>query len=840
MARLTVGVGVLLSLLLLGIAAHSTDIPPTVILNEVAWGGADWDHTAEWIELLNVSGESITLDGWRLISSDGSPNVLLHGTLAPWNLEHPEDGLLLLERANDRAAPDVAADIIYAGALDDGGEALFLIDARGQVVDSANAPAYPNDVAPWPAGTGAQGVPTHASMERIDVTAGDSSSNWGSWRPSVDDPPLLVVKGSPKRQNSAFNIPPLAVLTFQPAVPRPGEPARFDATSSSDANDEIVSYQWDFGDGQIAEGSIVDHTFLEVGRYTVTLAVVDGKGRVTSLTQSVRVLVTSPPTADFSILPALPDRSLHAMDVLGFQDESHDTDGQLLAWSWRFGDDAEAQGERVLHGYDAPGTYLVWLAVTDDQGELAVQTQSITILSRPPVSRFTFEPARPNQNEPARFDASSSWDPDGTIASYRWDFDNDGSIDFESTDPFTNHAFAESGDHVVKLQVVDDDGVTSYPTDRTSEALSGPSLIRVNASPTALFSVSSFDPLEAESVVFTDASFDTDGIISAWEWDFGDGANSDEASPVHAYEDAAVAVVTLTVTDDNGATHTTEARIRVGNLGPSAAIAVDESTRPTQEAFGLDASASADPSPNGSIVQYEWDFNGDGAYEQTTTRSGVSHSYEDNGTYTVRCRVTDNGGATAVSAAIELVVLNRPPRVTRISWTPADPHDGEDVSFAGAGSDPDGDIVRLFWDFGDEHVEVGSTATQAFATDETFTVSLTVEDNDGARSEPYSFEVTIANAPPLAAFSALHLDGRTVALDAQASRDPSPDGQIVHVAWDFGDGTTCPGTPFACGETGRLTPVHFYSEPGTYIVTLVVVDEQGALSRARTTIEIVE
>ena len=44
----------------------------------------------------------------------------------------------------------------------------------------------------------------------------------------------------------------------------------------------------------------------------------------------------------------------------------------------------------------------------------------------------------------------------------------------------------------------------------------------------------------------------------------------------------------------------------------------------------------------------------------------------------------------------------------------------------------------------------------------------------------------------------------------------------------------------ACGATGRLTPVHFYSEAGTYIVTLVVVDEQGALSRAHETIEILE
>ncbi|MBU0596028.1 PKD domain-containing protein, partial [Candidatus Bipolaricaulota bacterium] len=564
------------------------------------------------------------------------------------------------------------------------------------------------------------------------------------------------------------------------------------------------------------------------------------KGRVTSLTQSVRVLVTSPPTADFSILPAFPDRGLHAMDILGFQDESYDADGELLAWDWRFGDGSEAHGERVLHAYDAHGTYLVWLAVTDDQGENAVQTQSITVLSHPPVSQFTFDPARPNQGEPARFDASTSWDPDGAVASYRWDFDNDGRIDVESTDPTTDHAFAESGDHVVTLLVVDDDGVASYSADRAGEPLSGSTLVSVNASPTALFSVSSFDPLETETVTFTDASFDTDGIVTAWKWDFGDGATSDEASPAHVYQDAGTLTVTLAVTDDNGAARATEARIRVGNLAPSASLTVDEPSKPTHTAFRFDASASSDPSPSGSIVQYEWDFDGDSAYDQTTTSSSVGHGYEDDGTYVVRCRVTDNANGTAVSGDLRLIVLNQPPRVTRISWTPQHPVDGEDVSFTGTGDDPDGDVVRWFWDFGDELIVVGASASKSFPADETFTITLAVEDDDGARSHPYSFALTIANAPPLALFSAVRLDSRTVVFDARESRDPSPDGQIVHVAWEFGDGATCPGTPSACGEVGRLTPVHFYSEPGTYIVTLVVVDEQGALSRSRETIEILE
>jgi len=830
----------LLALVTLAFGVGATYIPSTIVINEIAWGGAVWDHTAEWIELVNVSDKPINLDGWRLVSSDGSPNVLLHGTLEAWDPEVPEGAFLLLERANDASVPGMTADIIYAGALDDGGEALFLLDSEGRLVDSANAPEVPDAVTAWPAGSGAQGAPAHASMERVDVTAGDDPGNWASWRPDDDTPLLLDVTGSPRHQNSAFNIPPLVVLAFQPVVPRPGELTRFDATASSDANDEIVSYHWDFGDGQTSDGPIVDHTFLEAGRYTVTLTLIDGKGRAASRTHLVRVLVTALPTIDFSILPSLPERGLHTMDVLGFQDESHDADGELLAWDWRFGDGDEDHGERVLHSYEAPGTYLIWHSVLDDQGERAIQTRSITILSRPPVPEFTFEPARPNQDQAIRFDASSSWDPDGSIVRYRWDFDGDGVIDMDSFDPITEHSFAESGDHTVSLHVVDDTGVESYPVDPAAEPLSGPPLISVNASPTALFSVSTFEPLETESITFADASFDIDGTVVEWEWNFGDEASSNDVSPTHAYDVAADVVVSLTVTDDNGATHTTQAQLRVGNLAPSAALAVDETSKSTHSAFRLDASASSDPSPKGSIAQYEWDFDGDGAYDRTTTQSTVSHSYDDDGTYTARCRVTDNGGGTAVSEDIELVVVNQPPRVTRVSWTPDDPRDSGEIVFTGVGDDRDGDVLRWFWDFGDGRVVVGETATHTFPRDKTFTVTLTVEDDDRTRSEPYVFSIAIANTPPLALLSTSKLDAHTVVFDATASYDPSPDGQIVHVAWDFGDGTTCPGTPSACGATGRLTPVHFYSKAGTYIVTLVVVDEQGALSRTEKTIEILE
>jgi len=840
MAQRAIGGGTLLLCLAISLfcGAQIDETPSSVIINEVAWGGATWDPTAEWIELFNTTSEPIDVSGWRLVSSDGSPNILLHGRLEPWIADASADAFLLLERAGDRSAPGVSADIIYAGALDDGGEALFLLDADGRVVDSANAPSLPNDITPWPAGCGADGASSNASMERIETTGSDTPSNWATWH-SVDHPEEAA-NGTPKRRNSVFNIPPLASMSYEPARPVPGQPVQFDASASSDANDEIVSYRWMFGDTTTGEGAIVEHTYRDPGGYNVTLTVTDDTGRETNLSHLVRVLVTMPPTADFSIVPSFPERRFHALDTLGFQDESHDLDGNLVAWEWRFGDGTQADKERVFHQYQSPGDYVVWLAVTDDQGERAVQTRSISILSRPPVAHFTFAPDHPNQGQPVRVDASSSWDPDGEVAMYRWDFDDDGIIDLETTEAVTERAFAESGDYVIRLEVIDDEGVPSYPVDFDAGPLYRPPTVSVNGSPVALFSVSCFEPRETQVVSFTDASFDADGLIAAYEWDFGDGVTSTEPSPTHAYDVAGAVTVSLTVTDDHGAVHTTEAELRIANLSPSAVLSVDETSRQTDQTFLLDASASSDPSPNGSIVQVEWDFDGDGTYDRTTTATAITQSYDDDGQYTVRCRVTDNGGATDVSDSVTLEVTNRPPHVTRVSWSPKQPDDTEQVTFSGVGDDPDGDIARWFWTFCGGTIDGGSTVAYTFPTDGVFTVSLTVEDDDGERSDPHLLEVSIANAAPVARIALSRRDGRTIAFHAQDSYDPSPDGQIVHVAWDFGDGTTCPGTPWACGDGDRMAPVHFYSEPGTYIVTLVVVDEQGALSFAEQSIKIFE
>ncbi|MEK6753629.1 MAG: lamin tail domain-containing protein [Chloroflexota bacterium] len=140
----------------------------SIIINEIAWGGtASGLSDDEWMELYNPGNKSINLSGWRLSAADGTPNILLSGSIAP-------DGYFLLERGatltDNTTVANMAASQIYTGnSLENEGETLTLYDGSNRVIDTANVNA-----GPWPAGTASS---TYASMERD----GTSAENDGSW-----------------------------------------------------------------------------------------------------------------------------------------------------------------------------------------------------------------------------------------------------------------------------------------------------------------------------------------------------------------------------------------------------------------------------------------------------------------------------------------------------------------------------------------------------------------------------------------------------------------------------------------------------------------------------------
>jgi len=95
---------------------------------------------------------------------------------------------------------------------------------------------------------------------------------------------LIKVKGE-----GIPNQPPKASFTFSPKNPLVNEEITFNASASTDPDGSIVSYEWDFGDGETASGKVVTHAYSDAGSYTVTLTVTDDDAATHSISKKVNV-----------------------------------------------------------------------------------------------------------------------------------------------------------------------------------------------------------------------------------------------------------------------------------------------------------------------------------------------------------------------------------------------------------------------------------------------------------------------------------------------------------------------------------------------------------------------
>jgi PKD repeat protein len=132
---------------------------------------------------------------------------------------------------------------------------------------------------------------------------------------------------------------------------------------------------------------------------------------------------------------------------------SSDAAGTIGAYSWSFGDGAGASGAAPSHTFDAPGSYLVTLTVTNNHGQTATAVNVVTV-DAPPTAAFTIAPNPVMVGVSVTFDASSSTRPPNLSAGYVWTFGDGGT----AGGPVVNHAYAKPGSYGVTLLVFDSDG----------------------------------------------------------------------------------------------------------------------------------------------------------------------------------------------------------------------------------------------------------------------------------------------------------------------------------------------------------------------------------------------
>ena len=162
-----------------------------------------------------------------------------------------------------------------------------------------------------------------------------------------------------------------------------------------------------------------------------------------------------PPNADFDYDPPNP----YTDEVIQFTDLSTDSDGIIVSWDWDFGDSQTSSNQNPTHSYPENITYTVTSTVTDDDGATDSISKDITVLNQNPVADAN-GPYFGIVGEDITFDGSGSYDPDGSIVSWDWDFGDTTSGSGETT----THAYTNLGDYTVTLTVTDDDGGTDTDT----------------------------------------------------------------------------------------------------------------------------------------------------------------------------------------------------------------------------------------------------------------------------------------------------------------------------------------------------------------------------------------
>ncbi|HTD80773.1 MAG TPA: PKD domain-containing protein, partial [Thermoplasmata archaeon] len=215
---------------------------------------------------------------------------------------------------------------------------------------------------------------------------------------------------------------------------------------------------------------------------------------------------------------------------------------------------------------------------------------------QPPVASFIANPSRANPGAPIAFDASPSYDPDGTIVWYAWEFGDSTT----GTGVSASHVYAAPGTYAVNLTVVDNSSLSDTVSDT----------VVVNRAPVAAFSYSPTTIYIAVVVTFDgSASTDDVGVVS-WTWNFGDGAVGSGSTATHSYVRKGVFLATLTVTDDLGLTDATTRQVRVSNRAPRI-IQSDPDLVPVQ--LGPEKNRSFTvlaTDPDADLLTYTWRVDG--------------------------------------------------------------------------------------------------------------------------------------------------------------------------------------------------------------------------------------
>lgn len=434
--------------------------------------------------------------------------------------------------------------------------------------------------------------------------------------------------------------PPQAAFNFRSDCG--ADMLHFEFTNTSEVNPaEDVTYLWKFD----AAGSVTSdqenphYTFPAFGSYEVSLTVTNGGCSHTYM----QTITISNEQADFVI-----NNSNNASNNEVCRDSRftlraiNSTAANINTYTWTVAGNTTNGPRNFETAINQNGNYDVTLRIIDQNGCPHTITKPNFLHIVGPTAAFNTVINTPCLDSPVTFtDASST---DNTITNRIWNF-GDGTL-VQNGSAQVTHAYTRAGDFPITLTVEDQRGC--------KDASSIITPIHITA-PTAAFTAENTTFCPKLPLKFNNTSR---GENLSYLWTFGDGNTSDEAAPEHTYEDTDQTYsVQLTVTDQQGCTHTTNFTDYVTAITPKAALSASDDLYlcPPSEVFFTNESRDYNA--------VRWDFdNGN-----TSTKEEPVQFFNDYRNYTVRLYAIGYGGCEDVA---EKIIQIANPRAVQIDYSP--------------------------------------------------------------------------------------------------------------------------------------------------------------------------
>ncbi len=563
-----------------------------------------------------------------------------------------------------------------------------------------------------------------------------------------------------------------------------------DGTGSYDPEGKPLDYVWTIDGMLFAGGPTVTQAPFPAGTFTITLTVTDFYG-ATASDSMILTVTNDPPVANAGLDQTVQTLETATLDGTG----STDPEGGPIDYAWSLGGVLMATGPAPVVGPFDAGVHTITLTVTDVDGASATDEVVVTVLNRAPVANAG--PDRTvNHAQAIALDGTGSSDPEGGALGYAWSI---GGVQIATGATPTVGPFAV-GTYTVTLTVTDDKGATTTDSmivtviNQAPVANAGLDQTVNHAQTVALDGAGSSDP--------------EDGAL-AYAWSAGGVQIATGANPVVGPFAVGVHAITLTVTDDHGATAADSMVITVTNEAPLADAGLDQTVNHAQTVT-LEGVGSSDP--EGGVLTFAWSL---GGVQVATGANPVVGPFAV-GVHTITLTVTDDKGATGTDSMI-VTVTNAPPLANAGPDQTAS--HAQTVTLPGSGSDPEGGALSYTWNLGGVQIATGPNPTVGPFAVGTHMVTLTVTDDHGATATD-SMLITVVNEAPVANAGpdqTVSVRRRTTAVTLDGSASSDPEGGVLSYLW------TKDGQTVGTGATARVDLA-----AGVHTFILTVTDDHGA------------